>query len=94
MKRVASAISVKRGKLQSSHVFGRTLLSAGFCLVLSLPGAALADTGSSKSAKSTAREVECLADAIYFEARGESVGGQEAVAQVVLNRVRSGTFPT
>lgn len=80
--------------MQSSHLFGRTLLSAGFCFVLSLPGAALADTGSSKSAKSTAREVECLADAIYFEARGESVGGQEAVAQVVLNRVRSGSYPT
>lgn len=87
---------MKRGKLQSSHLFGRTLLSAGFCLLLTIPGAVLADTGSggSKPAKSTAREVECLADAIYFEARGESLGGQQAVAQVVLNRVRSGSYPT
>jgi spore germination cell wall hydrolase CwlJ-like protein len=36
---------------------------------------------------------KCLADAIYFEARGESVRGQIAVAQVVVNRVFSGHYP-
>lgn len=36
---------------------------------------------------------ECLAVAIYFEARGEPVAGQLAVAQVVLNRARSGIYP-
>jgi spore germination cell wall hydrolase CwlJ-like protein len=40
-----------------------------------------------------ARENRCLAEAIYFEARGESWGGQAAVAQVVLNRVSSGLYP-
>lgn len=35
----------------------------------------------------------CLAQAVYFEARGESLEGQLAVAQVVLNRAASGTFP-
>lgn len=39
------------------------------------------------------REQECLANAIYFEARGESARGQAAVAQVVLNRVRNPTYP-
>ena len=39
------------------------------------------------------RERRCLATAIYFEARGEPVRGQVAVAQVVLNRVRSPLFP-
>lgn len=34
----------------------------------------------------------CLAKAIYFEARGESLEGQLAVAEVVLNRARSGRF--
>jgi spore germination cell wall hydrolase CwlJ-like protein len=34
-----------------------------------------------------------LADAIYFEARGESLRGQMAVAQVVINRVFSGYYP-
>ena len=36
---------------------------------------------------------QCLAKALYFEARGESVKGQFAVAEVVLNRVDSGLYP-
>ncbi|RXF73050.1 cell wall hydrolase, partial [Hansschlegelia zhihuaiae] len=40
-----------------------------------------------------ARAEQCLAEAIYFEARGESREGQYAVAQVVMNRVRSGYYP-
>ncbi|MHB8529465.1 MAG: cell wall hydrolase [Caulobacteraceae bacterium] len=39
------------------------------------------------------REVDCLAEAVYFEARGESGAGQAAVAQVVMNRTRAGGFP-
>lgn len=38
-------------------------------------------------------EQHCLASAIYFEARGESLEGQLAVAEVVLNRTRSGRYP-
>jgi hypothetical protein len=40
-----------------------------------------------------ARAEQCLAEAVYFEARGEPEEGQYAVAQVVLNRVRSGYYP-
>jgi spore germination cell wall hydrolase CwlJ-like protein len=39
------------------------------------------------------QERRCLAEAIYFEARGEPDEGQAAVAQVVLNRVSSGLYP-
>lgn len=39
------------------------------------------------------KEQKCLADAIYFESRGEPLKGQAAVAQVVLNRVRNPAFP-
>ncbi|HMB47982.1 MAG TPA: cell wall hydrolase [Afifellaceae bacterium] len=35
----------------------------------------------------------CLARGIYFEARGESVRGQAAVAQVILNRVKNPAYP-
>ena len=35
----------------------------------------------------------CLSEALYFEARGESVKGQFAVAEVILNRVDSPRFP-
>jgi spore germination cell wall hydrolase CwlJ-like protein len=39
-------------------------------------------------------ELRCLAGAVYFEARGESLSGQLAVAHVVINRAESGRFPT
>ncbi|GGB51795.1 ATP-binding protein [Roseibium aquae] len=42
---------------------------------------------------STEKEQKCLAEAIYFEARGESEEGQIAVAQVVLNRVKNPAYP-
>ncbi len=41
----------------------------------------------------TKKEQRCLAEAIYFEARGESEEGQVAVAQVVLNRVKNPSYP-
>ena len=39
-------------------------------------------------------EMNCLATAVYFEARGESLEGQLAVAHVVMNRAASGKYPT
>lgn len=38
-------------------------------------------------------EMRCLAGTVYFEARGEPLYGQLAVAEVVINRSRSGQFP-
>ena len=38
-------------------------------------------------------EWKCLSEALYFEARGETVKGQFAVAEVILNRVKSARFP-
>jgi spore germination cell wall hydrolase CwlJ-like protein len=43
--------------------------------------------------KSRAKSEKCLAEAVYFEARGEAVRGQIAVAQVVMNRTFSGFYP-
>jgi spore germination cell wall hydrolase CwlJ-like protein len=40
------------------------------------------------------REKRCLAEAVYFESRSEPEQGQAAVAQVVLNRVQSGLYPS
>ncbi len=40
-----------------------------------------------------ARELRCMATAIYFEARDEPVRGQLAVAQVIMNRIRSPFYP-
>ena len=47
------------------------------------------DTTDSLSA-----EQRCLAGAVYFESKGESLTGQLAVARVVMARAKSGRFPT
>ena len=39
------------------------------------------------------RNLTCLARNVYFEARGEPMKGQIAVAEVTMNRVASGTYP-
>ena len=39
------------------------------------------------------REINCLAEAVYYEARGEPERGQLAVAEVVANRVESRAYP-
>src|SRR5579872_2464664 len=44
--------------------------------------------------KTRAKSEKCLAEAVYFESRGEAVRGQIAVAQVVMNRAFSGFYPT
>lgn len=38
-------------------------------------------------------ELNCLAGAVYFEAKGETLAGQLAVGRVVVARTRSGRFP-
>ena len=43
--------------------------------------------------KSEKKQVECLAQNVYYEAGGESTKGQVAVAMVTLNRVNSGFYP-
>jgi spore germination cell wall hydrolase CwlJ-like protein len=50
-----------------------------------------ADRGAAKTRQRS--DLECLTQAVYYEARGEGVRGQAAVAQVVLNRVKHPAFP-
>jgi spore germination cell wall hydrolase CwlJ-like protein len=38
-------------------------------------------------------ETSCMTEALYYEARGEGVRGQEAVAEVILQRTRTGSHP-
>jgi len=44
-------------------------------------------------AKHKSRELQCLSEAIYYEARSERISGQTAVAEVILNRVKSKHYP-
>jgi spore germination cell wall hydrolase CwlJ-like protein len=49
------------------------------------------DRGAAKARRRA--DLECLTEAVYYEARGESPRGQAAVAQVVMNRVKHPAFP-
>lgn len=57
-------------------------------VIVSQPSPALPAAGEDR-----ARAVQCLAAAIAYEAGFEPVEGQQAVAEVVLNRARAGPFP-
>lgn len=54
----------------------------------------LADAVADQDDIASSEELRCLAGAIYFESQGEPLTGQLAVAQVILNRTKSGRFPT
>jgi len=58
-------------------------------------GASLAETVASlRSSDPGSREIECLAGAVYFESKSESLQGQLAVGHVIANRADSGRFPS
>lgn len=56
-------------------------------------GAAAAAFRSAGSGLDKARALQCLSTAVYYEAASESYAGQQAVAQVVLNRVAHPAYP-
>ncbi len=53
----------------------------------------LADAVAAQDSSVSGDTLRCLAGAIWFESKGEPLSGQLAVAQVILNRVKSGRFP-
>jgi hypothetical protein len=87
---VGSVFGTQRSAQQAemAHIAreGRWLAGAGWPLY------ALADRYAAGAPLD--EQATCLATAVYFEARGESVEGQLAVADVVMNRASSGKYPT
>lgn len=67
--------------------------AAAFATAFALPAPASASPEGTRTANVPQSELTCLTEALYFEARGESVAGQKAVAEVILNRRDSGRFP-
>lgn len=82
-KAAVVAFQKKNGLTADGIIGARTAQALG----ISLSGT----TSSSSSASST--DLNLLARVVYGEARGEPYTGQVAVAAVVLNRVRSSSFP-
>jgi N-acetylmuramoyl-L-alanine amidase len=71
----------------------------GALLVLTLGGMTAAtgvvwiDKADAHAAARRAADLQCLAENVYYEARGEPLVGQYAVAEVTMNRVTSPLFP-
>jgi spore germination cell wall hydrolase CwlJ-like protein len=98
-----AAVSASASDLSYPNVFSRMWANVT-ALVTPKPEAPVVPTAApatldelvaAHAAVATAdREAECLANAVYFEARSEPIEGQLAVAEVVLNRAASGRYPT
>lgn len=76
----------KKNRLTADGIIGTRTAQA---LGISLSGT----TSSSSSSSASSTDLNLLARVVYGEARGEPYTGQVAVAAVVLNRVRSSSFP-
>jgi len=74
-----------------------TLIGVGLLSALAgtpaLAGGAAEPFQASRDPATFDRSLQCLTEALYYEARSESDEGQRAVAQVVLNRVRHPAYP-
>ena len=69
-------------------------LASGFLAAPAFAGGGTAEPyAASRDPSVYDRSLQCLTEAIYYEARNQSDDGQRAVAQVVLNRVRHPAYP-
>ena len=73
-------------------LMGAALMS-GFAGTPAVAGGTAEPYVASRDPATFDRSLQCLTEAIYYEARSESEDGQRAVAQVVLNRVRHPSYP-
>src|SRR5688572_23737910 len=69
------------------------LASASAAPALAGHGGAAAPYVANRDPEEFDQSLECLTQAVYYEARNQSTDGQRAVAQVVLNRVRHPSYP-
>ena len=69
------------------------LVEDGIAGTNTLRAMGIMNSGSSSSSSNSTSDLNLLARVIYGEARGEPYEGQVAIAAVVLNRVRSSSFP-
>ena len=80
------------GRYGILNSISRTIFRTATALPVALIGLALVSNSASADVAGEA-EIQCLALAIYFEARGEALEGRHAVGHVVLNRVSDRKFP-
>ncbi len=88
----AAAIAAVGSAMLSDHFPGRGLAHVRATVADAAPVMSDSVQTVRLAALVLEQEATCLAQAIYYEARGESNAGQLAVAEVVMNRVRSGNY--
>lgn len=99
MAEVATGPEMLLKKLLGSERAARAGLGQGriarLASVAPVPGDTLHSDGwlATRPVASGGKQWQCLSQALYFEARGESAAGLFAVAEVILNRVDSPRFP-
>lgn len=71
-----------------------TSIIAAVALTISSTGLAqITETEIPSQSEFDRQQIKCIADTVYYEARGESRAGQIAVANVIVNRAKSRKFP-
>jgi N-acetylmuramoyl-L-alanine amidase len=74
-------------------VLGLPFVAVALIVYVAYAARSTIDGSRIDAARARARDIRCLAENIYFEARGEPLRGQYAVAEVTMNRLRSPLFP-
>ena len=74
-------------------MLGLPLMVVGCIVYFAYAARSTIDGSRIDAARERARDIRCLAENIYFEARGEPLRGQYAVAEVTMNRLASPHFP-
>jgi N-acetylmuramoyl-L-alanine amidase len=79
--------------VRHSDIAYGTLLALTLLAMIVASSWVLVDEAATRRVAQRAQDLECLARNVYYEARGEPLVGQYAVAEVTMNRVRSPEFP-
>jgi spore germination cell wall hydrolase CwlJ-like protein len=82
----------KRNRDWRSILYGALLTATLAVMAVSIGLVRLDDAGQRRAAQRS-EDLQCLAENVYYEARGEPLAGQYAVAEVTMNRVESKEFP-
>ncbi|MDY6944511.1 MAG: cell wall hydrolase [Pseudomonadota bacterium] len=83
----------EKGDVAFFAVLGVPFVVVGCIVYFAYTSRSSLDGSRIDAARARARDIRCLAENIYFEARGETLRGQYAVAEVTMNRLASPYFP-
>ncbi|MBL8269732.1 cell wall hydrolase [Steroidobacter sp.] len=83
----------ERGDFAFIAALGIPFAVVGFIVYFAYAARETIDGSRTDTARRRTKDIRCLAENIYFEARGEPLQGQYAVAEVTMNRLASPYFP-